>query len=54
MAHQFRALLVGAGGMGQQWAKNLAAHQDVAIEGWVDLRPDAAAQAALAERKRKS
>src|SRR5215207_6672849 len=32
--------------MGQQWAKNLAAHTDVAIAGWVDLRPDAAAQAA--------
>ena len=46
MAHQFRALLVGAGGMGRQWAKNLAAHPDVAITGWVDLRPDAAAQAA--------
>jgi predicted dehydrogenase len=46
VAHQFRALLVGAGGMGRQWAKNLAAHQDVAIAGWVDLRPDAAAQAA--------
>ena len=46
MAQQFRALLVGAGGMGQQWAKNLAAHPDVAIAGWVDLRTDAAAQAA--------
>jgi predicted dehydrogenase len=46
VAHQFRALLVGAGGMGRQWAKNLAAHPDVAIAGWVDLRPDAAAQAA--------
>jgi predicted dehydrogenase len=46
VTHQFRALLVGAGGMGQQWAKNLAAHPDVAIAGWVDLRPDAAAQAA--------
>src|SRR6266545_763860 len=46
VARQFRALLVGAGGMGRQWAKNLAAHQDVAIAGWIDLRPDAAAQAA--------
>jgi len=46
MSQHFRALLVGAGGMGQQWAKNLAAHPDVAIAGWVDLRPDAAAQAA--------
>jgi predicted dehydrogenase len=49
VTHQFRALLVGAGGMGQQWAKNLAAHPHVAIAGWVDLRPDAAAQAAQAQ-----
>ena len=46
MAAHVRALLVGAGGMGQQWAKNLAAHEDVEIAGWIDLQPDAAAQAA--------
>ena len=46
MAQHLRALLVGAGGMGREWAKNLAAHPDVAIAGWVDLRPDAAAQSA--------
>src|SRR5689334_6563156 len=32
--------------MGRQWAKNLAACDAVAIAGWVDLRPGAAAQAA--------
>src|SRR5690349_4981899 len=32
--------------MGRQWAKNLAACDEVAIAGWVDLRPDAAEQAA--------
>ena len=41
-----RALLVGAGGMGQTWAKNLNQHPDVQIAGWIDIRPDAAAQAA--------
>lgn len=41
-----RALLVGAGGMGQTWAKNLHQHPDVQIAGWIDIRPDAAAQAA--------
>jgi predicted dehydrogenase len=46
VTQQFRALLVGAGGMGRQWAKNLAEHPDVDIAGWIDLRPDAAAQAA--------
>jgi predicted dehydrogenase len=46
VAQQFRALLVGAGGMGQQWAKNLAAHDEVAIAGWVDIQPGAAARAA--------
>lgn len=42
-----KALLVGAGGMGKAWGKNLKAHSDrVEFAGWVDLRPDAAAQAA--------
>lgn len=43
---RWNALLVGAGGMGQTWAKNLHDHPDVHIVGWVDLRPGAAAQAA--------
>lgn len=42
----FTALLVGAGAMGQAWAKNLHDHPDVVIGGWVDLRSGAAAQAA--------
>ena len=42
----FTALLVGAGGMGQTWARNLDSHPDVRIGGWVDLRPGAAAAAA--------
>jgi predicted dehydrogenase len=41
-----RALLVGAGGMGRAWARNLDRHPDVVIEGWVDIRDDAAEQAA--------
>lgn len=42
-----KALLVGAGGMGKAWAKNLKAHAgQVEFGGWVDVRPDAAAQAA--------
>lgn len=46
MTQQFRALLIGAGGMGRQWARNLAACDEVAIAGWVDIRPGAAGQAA--------
>lgn len=41
-----KALLVGAGGMGQTWAKNLMDCDAVTLSGWVDIRPDAAAQAA--------
>jgi predicted dehydrogenase len=43
---QLKALLVGAGGMGRAWAKNLHASDEVELAGWVDIRPDAAAQAA--------
>jgi predicted dehydrogenase len=45
---QMVALLVGAGAMGREWAKNLRACDEVALAGWVDIRPDAAAQAAAA------
>ena len=31
--------------MGKAWGRNLVAHDDVDIVGWVDVRPDAAAQA---------
>ena len=43
---QLKALLVGAGDMGRAWAKNLRDSDDVELAGWVDIRPDAAAQAA--------
>jgi predicted dehydrogenase len=43
---QKRALLVGAGGMGRAWAKNLSECDEVEIVGWIDIRPGAAAQAA--------
>ena len=42
----FKALLVGAGGMGKAWGNNLDEHPDVELTGWVDLRPGAAAEAA--------
>jgi predicted dehydrogenase len=42
----FNALLVGAGGMGRAWGKNLRDCDEVRLAGWIDLRPDAAAQAA--------
>ena len=42
----FKAVLVGAGGMGKAWGKNLAACDEVELVGWVDIRPEAAAAAA--------
>ncbi len=44
MSH--RGLLVGAGGMGQSWGKNLASANRVSFAGWVDVREGAAAKAA--------
>ena len=41
-----KALLVGAGGMGRAWGKNLKEHPEVEIAGWVDIRPGAAQEAA--------
>ncbi len=42
-----KALLVGAGGMGRAWGRNIKSNSDVAeIVGWVDIRPEAAAAAA--------
>ena len=32
--------------MGQAWAKNLAAHSEVELAGWIDVREGAAASAA--------
>ena len=39
----YRALIVGAGGMGRAWGQNLRDCEEVEVVGWVDLRPDAAA-----------
>jgi predicted dehydrogenase len=41
-----KALIVGAGGMGRAWGKNLAACDDVVVVGWADIRAEAAEQAA--------
>jgi predicted dehydrogenase len=41
----FKALLVGAGSMGQAWAKNLRDCADVQTVGWMDIRAGAAAEA---------
>lgn len=41
-----KALLVGAGGMGRTWAKNLIDYDAVTLSGWVDIRADAAQEAA--------
>ncbi len=42
----FKALLVGAGGMGQNWGRTLKANPEVEVAGWVDVKPGAAAAAA--------
>jgi predicted dehydrogenase len=42
----FRAVIVGAGNMGRSWGRNLQENDEVEIAGWVDLRPEVAAQAA--------
>ena len=36
----FRAVLVGAGGMGRAWAGAIAANPDVLLVGWVDVLTD--------------
>ncbi len=41
-----KALIVGAGGMGRAWGKNLATCDQVAVVGWVDIRAEAAERAA--------
>ncbi len=43
-----KAVLVGAGGMGRAWGRNLK-DNGVEIGGWVDIRADAAAEAAQAQ-----
>lgn len=47
-----RALLVGAGGMGRNWGRNLLAHSDrVELVGWVDVVPGLASDAARNENR---
>jgi predicted dehydrogenase len=47
MSGRPKALLVGAGGMGRSWARNLVDNAWLAhLVGWVDIRPNAAAEAA--------
>lgn len=41
-----RALIVGAGGMGQAWARNVTGSPDASLVAWIDVRPGAAASAA--------
>lgn len=41
----FRVVLVGAGGMGRAWARNLVDHDDTQIVGWLDVRPGAVEEA---------
>jgi predicted dehydrogenase len=42
---RLKALLVGAGGMGQSWAKTLRDYDQVETVGWMDIRAGAAAEA---------
>jgi predicted dehydrogenase len=37
-----KVLIVGAGGMGQAWARNIASNDRCSLVGWVDSWPDAA------------
>lgn len=41
-----RAVIVGAGGMGRAWGKNVHGCPGVEIAGWVDINPDSARRAA--------
>ncbi len=45
---KLRAVLVGAGGMGRTWAKNLLACDEIELIGWIDIRPEAAIEGAAA------
>ena len=42
----YRALIVGAGGMGRGWGRNLTECDQTEVAGWVDIEPGRAAQAA--------
>jgi predicted dehydrogenase len=45
MMAEMRGLIVGAGAMGRAWGKNLRDCPEAEFAGWVDIRPDAAAEA---------
>ncbi|GDX40403.1 oxidoreductase [Armatimonadota bacterium] len=42
----FKAVIVGAGGMGKAWGGNLKDCSDTEVVGWVDVRSDAAKESA--------
>jgi predicted dehydrogenase len=42
----YRALIVGAGGMGRAWGRNLKECEQTEVVGWVDIRPEVAQEAA--------
>lgn len=46
----YRVLLVGAGGMGRGWARNLAGYDRTELVGWVDIKPGQAESAAEDEK----
>lgn len=46
MAKTWKAILVGAGGMGKTWAKALHANPRTVIGSWIDIEPGRAAAAA--------
>ena len=37
-------MIVGAGGMGRAWGRNLRDCEETDVVGWVDIRPEAAAE----------
>src|SRR5882672_2659165 len=41
-----KSLIVGAGGMGRAWGRNLKDCPETEIAGWIDIQPGVAAQAA--------
>jgi len=43
---KYRVVVVGAGGMGRAWGRNLKDYERTEVVGWVDIRPEAAAEAA--------
>jgi len=51
---KFKALLVGAGGMGRAWGQNLHDCDEVEIAGWVDVRSGVGAAALGRARPRSA